>query len=219
MRPLIALSIILSVIIAQVLLTASTASAQAGPVPLSPAPVQVQSGNIVIYTPDGGPFRVGVDDAVRLDVSATTPPGTYLAVAGDTTGTVLRTQLNSLSLNSLLHPECVYGLPELVLVGATPRQLPAGPGHADPATSWRAVNLSNNRKLCCMPSLDGGVPAIACSPPADGGVELGYIGAPDYGKIEIGGEGFTDKVYCRADTTDPLVTIPVNVWEDSCIQP
>jgi len=175
-------------------------------------------GSVAVGGLDGGAVRVGIDDAVRLDVSATTPPGSTLSVSG-VDGTVLRTDLASPSLNTLLHPTCTQGLPELVDLGVNPRQVPVGLGHADPATSWRLVNLSNNRKVCCLPSFDGGTPTISCDPPADGGVAYGYIGAPDYGSIEITGENFTHTVFCRADTANPTTFAAVNVWEDSCVQP
>lgn len=175
--------------------------------------------SVAIYTPDGGPLRVGVDDSVRLDVAATTAPGTYLAVAGDSTGTILRTNLGTASLNTLLHPECTQGRPELLQLGITPRQVPVADGHADPATAWRLTNLSNNRLVCCLPSLDGGVPPVTCDVPTDGGVAYSYVAPPDYGSLEITGEGFTHSVWCRVEGSNPLVFAPVNVWEDSCIQP
>lgn len=174
--------------------------------------------SIAEFTGGGGNVPVDILSAPRLDVSATTPPGTTLSVSG-VDGTVLRTDLASASLNALLHPECTQGLPEIVEVGITAQQLPRGPGHADPATSWRVVNLSNNRRLCCMPSFDGGVPTIGCDPPADGGVNLGYVVAPGYGTLEITGENFTHMIYCRADGTMPSHVVNVNNWEDSCVQP
>lgn len=170
----------------------------------------------VVITPDGGPLRVGIDDSTRLDVSATTPPDTTLSVSG-VNGTILRTDLGGVSLNALLHPTCTQGLPEILQAGPTPIQVPRGLGHAHPPTAWVAVNLSGNRRLCCMPSLDGGVPTIDCDPPTDGGVGLGFV-VPAGGRLEITGDAFIETNYCRADGTMPAQTVNINAWEESCVQ-
>ena len=44
---------------------------------------------VSVVTPDGGPLRVGIDDAVRLDVSSAQPEGTTYAVSGLAGGPVL----------------------------------------------------------------------------------------------------------------------------------
>lgn len=196
------------------ILKAVEAAAQAGPVP---TPVEVKGGQLEVSTPDGGRLRVGVDDSVRLDVSATTPPDTSLAVSGLAGGPV-ETKLTPSSLNALLQPECTQGLPELTFVGTTPVQLPRALGHADPATAWRATNRGKQLLLCCLPSFDGGVPAVACEAPADGGVSYSYIADPGGGKIEITGQNFTHIIFCKASGADPTKSIEVNVWEDSCVQ-
>lgn len=72
-------------------------------------------GTVRIDNADGGTLRVGIDDSVRLDVSATTPPDTYLAVAGDSAGSILRTETTGQAGGPVITTATISGIPTVSL--------------------------------------------------------------------------------------------------------
>jgi len=180
-----------------------------------------------VYGADGGAIRVGVDESIRLDVSATTGPGVTLGVSGvdgsrlavEATGTggaplyvtgpaggPVISELGQQTANLITNPTCTFGVPQIVTINTTPVQLPStAESHADPTTKWALLNLSNSQRVCCMGlQSDGGVPDCTTK---------GYIAMPSGGTISIDGEQSLN-VYCRSAAQTALV----NVWEASCVQ-
>lgn len=172
---------------------------------------------VAVVTPDGGALRVGIDDSVRIDVSATQPDGILYAVSGPAgarlqaevtglTGGAVIAELGQQTANLITNPTCTFGVPQITTIGTTPVQLPTvAESHAEPTTKWMLLNLSSARRVCCQGiQADGGVPDCTTK---------GYVAMPSGGTISIDGENSLN-VYCRAVSG----TAEVNVWEASCVQ-
>lgn len=171
---------------------------------------------------------VDIVSSPRLDVSATTPPGTWLGVAADETGSRLTVEalgpaggplyitgngggaviaeLGQQTANLITNPTCTFGVPQITTIDTTPIQLPSvAESHAEPTTKWALLNLSTSRRVCCQAlQSDGGVPDC---------VTKGYVALPGGGAISVDGQQ-AETIYCRAATG----TAEVNVWESSCVQ-
>jgi len=170
---------------------------------------------------------VGIDDAVRLDVSATTGPGVTIGVSGadgarlavEATGTAgaplyvtgpaggpVISELGQQTANLITNPTCVFGVPQITTIDTTPLRLPSvAEAHAKPTTKWTLLNLSPNRRVCCQTlQPDGGVPDCTTK---------GYVAMPGGGSIILDGQQ-TENMWCRASAG----TAEVNVSESSCVQ-
>lgn len=140
--------------------------------------------------------------------------GARVAVEGPVTATIEGTPtvaLSAATLASLAAPTCICALPQVVEITPTPIQLPLDGGHVEPTTQWHLTNLSLSRRVCCLPSADGGSANLNCT-------SLAYIGLANGGTIDIAGVQLTSTVFCKADGTIPAHTASVNVWECSCQQ-
>lgn len=181
-----------------------------GAPPPTPFPPVVQTqgttaitGSVSLAIPDGGVYvnlgaatvpvagDVNVLTAPRLEATVSTAPATWLAVAGDATGTVLRTEtsgiagapvltnttilgtptvvLSASSLTSITNATaervCTYtvGDPDSVSVGTTAANIPASPLTGRTAiTIW---NLETTRNLWCNPSGTASATAAVPVPP------------------------------------------------------
>lgn len=120
------------------------------------------TGTVIAYAPDGG-NNVNIASSLRLTADVATSPGTWLAVAGDSSGTILRvdstgstTNLSSSSLAAITAASaervCTYGTPVVVAaLTTTPSAQPASP-----QTSRTEITFTNlqtdSRELWCRVS-------------------------------------------------------------------
>lgn len=163
----------------------------------------------VISTPDGGPLRVGIDDSVRLDVSAATAPGTTLGVSG-VDGTDVRVELNANSLATITAAttkgNCTYVESATNLaVGATSGAVPASPMTG--RTAVTLTNWSTGKVVHCIP---GGTPTATLGKVVSaGGVWWKWEGA---------GAGWVLNCICISAAGVPTTGCAVQVEEERCYQ-
>lgn len=167
----------------------------------------------------------------RVDVSATTPPDTCLAVAGGAGCERLEVDipnpvtLSQATLNSLNGRTCTLGAQQRQGVDGTVRALPPLPG--DGGTGAQAgrtsISLTYHGKTgflsCYASALDGGVDPT-CTTPAAGVVEEGWLLDPGgAGALEISNAYVLRCIHCASNGTPSGSTDPVSYLETSCTSP
>lgn len=214
------------------LVVSATSEAQlSGAPPPTPFPPVVQTqgttaitGSVILAIPDGGVYvnlgpatvpvagDVNVLSAPRLEATVSTAPSTWLAVAGDSTGTVLRTETSGLAgapvqTNVLGTPTVILGGSAMTLlagqrncaytplgnpsVGSTPVALPRSPSQTGITVSAHNFGPSVDYVLCWPETLDAG-PLPNCANDGGVGYPIHSGGALDLDLTS------THRVFCRA---------------------
>lgn len=122
---------------------------------------------VAVVTPDGGALRVGIDDSVRIDVSATQPDGILYAVSGPA-GARLQAEVTGLAGGAVL----ISG-PVVATISGTPT-------FALPSTT---LSLLAGQRNCAYtplnnPVIDGGVITELAAAPGQTGI---MVTAHDFG--------------------------------------
>lgn len=101
-----------------------------------------------------GTVDTNIISAARLEASVSTAPGTYLAVAGDASGTVLRTSLDQATIDSITAAtslgNCTYtdGDPTAT-ISTTAANIPASPlANRTAITIWNHSAAVANALIC-----------------------------------------------------------------------
>lgn len=177
----------------------------------------------------------GVDilSSPRLDVSATTAPGTYLAVAGDNEGGRLSVDipgtvtLSSSTLAALNGRFCTPGGQRKEGVAGTVVGVPPIPGDGGTGAfpgrtsiSLAYITQAGSGFLSCYASaLDGGVSPV-CTLPAAGQTTAGYqVDEGGSSEMEISDAYVLRCLHCASDGTPSASTAVVSYVEMDCNTP